>query len=142
MKFSIPLTIHEIESEGYHPHVEIKINGQAVNMLLDTGASKTVFDSNTVKTMIDSVEISLHDKLTTGLGTNSMESHLAEIGKLEIGKFCMENYVAVLLDLSHVNESYQHLEIPPIAGVLGCDFLIFLNAVVDFKEKELLMINE
>jgi hypothetical protein len=141
MTFSIPIIIHEIEAEGFHPHTQIKINGQYVNMLLDTGASKTVFDSNAISSMIDNLELNPHDKLTTGLGTNSMESHFAEIGKLEIGEFFMENYVAVFLDLSHVNESYQHLEIPTIAGVLGSDFLVTLNAVVDFKEKKLVLIS-
>ena len=46
-----------------------------------------------------------HDKLSTGLGTSSMKTHLAVIRKNQNRELAIENFEAVLLDLSHVNES-------------------------------------
>ena len=78
MIINIPLKAISIDEEGFHLYVKIKINGKSANMLLDTGASKTVFDINRIshflKNKTDSFES--FDKLSTGLGTSTMQSSL------------------------------------------------------------------
>lgn len=106
-------------------------------MLIDTGASKTVFDENRIKKFIDENEFILNEKLSTGLGTNSMQTHSATIKKIQFGKIVLKNFNTILLDLSHVNESYSKLDLPVIDGVLGSDLMIEYNAVIDYKSKEL-----
>ncbi|MBA3899617.1 MAG: clan AA aspartic protease [Bacteroidetes bacterium] len=134
MTIKVPLDVVKIEDEGFHPHLLVKINNKVAVMLVDTGASKTVFDLELIKKYIKNIASEVHDKFTTGLGTSSMVSHKATINKLEIGEMEIINWDAVLLDLSHVNNSYEQLGIQEIAGVIGSDLLVQFKAKVDFEK--------
>ncbi|MDQ3192649.1 MAG: retroviral-like aspartic protease family protein [Bacteroidota bacterium] len=138
MKIKVPLNIVFIEDEGFHPHIDVEINAIAAVMLVDTGASKTVFNSQSIGNYIIDLQTSVHDKLTTGLGTNSMISHKTIVNSITIGKIEILNYDAVLIDLSHVNNSYEELGLPQIIGVLGSDLLMKYKSVIDFNKKELI----
>ncbi len=138
MKIKVPLNIVFIEDEGFHPHIDVKINSLPAVMLVDTGASKTVFNSHSMGNYIVDIKTSVHDKLTTGLGTNSMISLKAIVSKITIGEIEILNYDAVLIDLTHVNNSYMQLGLPQIIGVLGSDLLMKYKSVVDFNKKELI----
>jgi predicted aspartyl protease len=137
MNVNIPLVIISIEEEGFHPHISVKINGKEAVLLLDTGASKTVFDMEMINHYIENFQPEAHDKFTTGLGTSSMESHKTIVDTLELGDITISNFDAVLLDLSHVNKSYELLGIPQITGVLGSDLLVELKAVINFSDNSL-----
>ena len=43
----------------------------------------------------------------------------------------------ILLDLTHVNVSYEKLDLPAIDGVLGSDLMMEYKAVIDYQKKEL-----
>ncbi|HNP49841.1 MAG TPA: retropepsin-like aspartic protease [Bacteroidia bacterium] len=133
----IPLIIQTIEEDGFHLSVMAKINGKSVHLLVDTGASRTVFDKQRSLRYIGESSHEPHDKLSTGLGTSSMKTHLAVIRKIKIGELAIENFEAVLLDLSHVNESYEKMGLTPIDGVLGSDVLLKYKAVINYGKKEL-----
>ncbi len=106
-------------------------------MLVDTGASKTVFDKEQIKKFVDEKEFDANEKLSTGLGTNSMQTHSAVIRKIKFGELLLTNFKTILLDLSHVNESYGKLGLHEIDGVLGSDLLVQFNGVIDYKSGEL-----
>lgn len=131
----VPLRFLSIEGDGYHLQARIKINGKSALVIVDTGASRTVFDKSEIEKYLKSEKIAEHDKLSTGLGTNSMQSQFVVINKLELGKIRLENFEAVILDLKHVNQTYSTIGIKPIAGVLGSDVLVAFNAVIDFKNR-------
>ena len=78
-----------------------------------------------------------NEKLSTGLGTNSMESHTVIISRLELGNTVLAGYNAVVLNIDHVNQSYSQLGFPEIDGVLGGDLLSELKAVIDYRKKEI-----
>ncbi len=137
MKTIIPVEIFPIEDDGYHLKVSITINGDTAIMILDTGASRTVFDEERVANFVNHQNIEEHDRLSTGLGTNTMESKKVKLDKIEIGEIVIENYQTAVLDLSHVNQSYEKLGIEPVDGVLGSDILVDYNAVIDYEKKEL-----
>src|SRR4051812_21566405 len=105
----IPLQLVNIDNDGTHLHIKISINGKSANMVLDTGASRTVFDKKGIKKFVKDSKAELHDKLSSGLGTNTMESHKINIKKIKIGAVEINNYESVLLDLGHVNKSYKQL---------------------------------
>ena len=68
-----------------------------------------------------------------------MESHEVEIKTLGIGKLKIKNYKTILLDLSHVNNSYKQIKIKPIDGVLGSDILHKYKAVIDYGKKKMIL---
>lgn len=131
----IPFSILSIDNEGFHLMVKVHINKKVAHLVIDTGASKTVFDKTRIKKYVSEKSFVAHDKLSTGLGTNSMESQLVTLKKFKIGLLEIENYPTVLLDLSHVNNSYQRVGLKPIDGVLGGDILVNHKAIIDYNKK-------
>jgi hypothetical protein len=53
--------------------------------------------------------------------------------ELRLGPLVVSEIDVVLLDMSHVNESYLRLGLPALDGVLGSDLLHRYNAVIDYE---------
>ena len=77
------------------------------------------------------------EKLSTGLGTNNMESKTIVLEMISLGREKFKNYRIVALDLSHVNQSYNMLGLKNIDGVIGGDLLDTMNAVINYGKKVL-----
>lgn len=131
----MPLHILKIENDGVHLLLKVKINNKSARLILDTGASRTVLDKNKIGRFVKSTVFEKHDGVSTGLGTNSMESHIVEIKKMEIGMLKLNELTFVLLDLSHVNQSYVEIGLKEIDGVLGGDILMQHSAVINYQKK-------
>jgi predicted aspartyl protease len=131
------LEVLSIEGDGYHLYINAKINGLKAHLLVDTGASKTVFDKSRIVNFSHENKLVELDKLSTGLGTDSMRGHLIDIDEIKLGNIKVKNYQGLALDLSHVNASYDKMGIKPIDGVLGSDILHQFNAIIDYKNQEL-----
>ncbi len=135
----IPIELIQIDEDGYHLMINAKIGRKKVRLLIDTGASKSVFD----KTRLDGIlgnkdnEYETLEQLSTGLGTNSMESQTTCLKSFKIGDIKIKNIDVVILDLNHVNESYAMIGEKGIDGVFGSDLLMRFNAVIYYREKKL-----
>jgi predicted aspartyl protease len=117
--------------------LKTKINGKNARLLIDTGASRTVFDQERIMQFVSQKIFESNDKLSTGLGTNSMPTSMVSLKSLKIGDLLIDNFQAVLLDLQHVNNTYYKLGHTAIDGVLGNDILVKYKAVIDYKKLEL-----
>ena len=137
MILKVPLTIATLEAEGFHLFIKGHINKKKVNLLLDTGASKTVFDINRISRFIRKSKKNYNsfESRSTGLGTNTMESQFTTAKEFRISELVLPDYCVILLNMAHVNESYATLGIDPIDGVLGSDILMKYSAVIDYKKK-------
>jgi predicted aspartyl protease len=133
----LTLKVLSIEGDGYHLYINAKINGHKAHLLVDTGASKTVFDKNRIVNFSEENKLVELDRLSTGLGTDSMRGHMIDIDEISLGTIKVKNYQGLALDLSHVNASYDKLGLEPIDGVLGSDILHEYNAIIDYKNQEL-----
>jgi hypothetical protein len=137
----IPLRLITIEGDGYHLMVSARVNGLKANMLVDTGASKTVFDVNRIRKFLNKKkkkeDFQIFPQLSTGLGTNNLESRITSVDKFQIGKYTVPDFPAILLDLTHVNQSYEMLKIKPIDGVIGSDLLFELKAQINYSNRTL-----
>lgn len=130
----IPLKIVDLQGDGYHILTEIKIFGQFFHIVVDTGASKTVLDKNTL-TEIGITEEQFEDTniLSTGLGTNSMQSYMLDLPSLEIGEWKKRSFKVAVLDLSSINFAYSQMGLPPVIGVLGGDILVSYKAIINYN---------
>lgn len=137
MKTIIPFKVLSIGGEGFHLMMKLYINRKVANVIIDTGASKTVFDRKRILKFVSDKKFDKHDNLSSGLGTNSMKSEFTTIKKIRIGTLEIVNYQMVLLDLSHVNKSYHQVGLPQVDGVLGSDILLKYKAVIDYEKKKL-----
>lgn len=142
MKTVLPFKIITISDESYHLMVKIRINGKVARMIIDTGASHSAFDVKKIKSFVKNKNFEKHGEATSGLGTNTMESHFTSINKIKLGELEILDYHAVLLDLSHVNESYVSIDLPEVDGVLGSDIFCKYNAVIDYKKQTLELTNK
>ena len=135
MIIKISLRFVKLEADGFHLFVNAELNGKRINMLVDTGASKTVFDINRISKFVRKRKKSFKSfkNLSTGLGTNTMKSHFTIVEKFCVSELALEDYTAILLDMTHVNQSYKMLGLPAIDGVLGSDLLMEYKAVIDYK---------
>ena len=127
------LEILNLHDDGFHLLVEVFIFGQSFKAVVDTGASRTVLDKTTVEDYIDKDTLLASDKLSTGLGTNSMESHTLTIPKLIIGDLEISDFETAVLDLSMINVAYQSIEVGPIIGVIGGDILMRYLATISYS---------
>ena len=135
---NIPISVVNLQGDGYHILLEIEIFDRKFNMVLDTGASQTVLDRHTlIQSGIDELLLQSTDILSTGLGTNSMESHTLKLPYLKIGEWFQKNIQVAVLDLSTINYAYEQMKLPKVIGVLGSDIFVQYGAVINYKKKKL-----
>lgn len=135
MAIKIPLQLLNIDGDGFHLQVKVKVNGKPALMIVDTGASRTVFDKAQIADFLKLEEIAEHDRVSTGLGTSNMVSQVVTLGRFSLGTLQLKEFPAVVLDLQHVNHTYEALGFSLIVGVLGSDVLVAHKAVIDFAKK-------
>lgn len=138
-QISIPLNIIDLHGDGFHPVLDIVIFNKPFKVVLDTGASRTAFDRDLLIQANEEANIIASERLSTGLGTNTMESATAVIENIWIGDMMIPEMEVAVLDLSTINVAYRELGHPEVLGVLGSDVLMKYNAVVDFGKKRLLL---
>lgn len=137
MATRIKLDVFSLDKDGYHVRLKILLNGKEADFILDTGASRTVFDKNAVSEFLPEVDLMKHDATTSGVGSNELESFSTIIKKLEIGSLLIRRYHCAILDLTHVNMAYQMVGRPKVHGVLGGDILRKYKAKINYEKKTL-----
>ena len=133
----VPLQLLDIEGEGFHIMVKGMIHGKEANFLIDTGASRSVFDPTTIATFIDDLVFEKKEGMTAGVGSSDLESSTFIIDRWSIGELEITSYEAVALDLENIHEMYGKLGLPHIDGILGGDVLKRYKAVINYRNKKL-----
>ena len=139
MRIKIPIQIVELEADNYHLIVSSEFpNGTTENWVIDTGASKTVFNK-----MLPENYSALEDELdeihTAGIGEKPLETSMAELNLVQFGKLRIEKMKVALLDLSHINELYSKATNIKICGLIGGDFLMKYKSIIDYRKQVLIL---
>ena len=133
----VPLQLLDIEGEGFHVMIKGLIHGKEANFLIDTGASRSVFDPTTISNFIENLQFEPKEGMTAGVGSSDLESATFIIDSLAFGDLKIHDYEAVALDLSNIHEMYGKLGLPKIDGILGGDLLKRYKAVINYRSKKL-----
>ena len=133
----VPIRLLDIEGEGFHIMVQGVIHGKEAHFLIDTGASRSVFDPKTIATFIDDLTFEKKDGMTAGVGSSDLESSTFRIDTFSLGDLEILDYEAVALDLENIHEMYQKLGLPRIDGIIGGDLLKKHKAVINYKSKKM-----
>lgn len=133
----VNIEILNLNDDGFHPLVEVVLFNQTFKAVIDTGASRTVLDKTTIETYVDETTLLMSDKLSTGLGTNSMESYTLFLDQIHIGGLLIGNLEVAVLDLSTINIAYETLFVTPVIGVIGGDILVRYNAIINYPLKKI-----
>ena len=133
----VPMQLLDIEGEGFHVMVKGMIHDKEANFLIDTGASRSVFDPKTIATFIDDIAFEKKEGITAGVGSSDLESATFVIDSFFVGSLEIHDYEAVALDLENIHEMYGKLGLPRIDGILGGDLLKRHKAVINYRSKKM-----
>ena len=133
----IPLRLLDIEGEGFHVMIQGKINGMEANYLVDTGASRSVFDPKVITQYIENPTFAKKEGITAGFGGSDLESSTFIIDSLSFGDIELHHYEAVAIDMEEIHESYKKLGLPAIDGILGGDLLYRLKATLNYRLRKI-----
>ena len=108
----------------------VRIGGQDMLMILDSGASGTVVDGKAAK------RAGLAD-LVAGEGAagagGRLETHFVDVGSVLVGDVVAQVSRVSVMDLSHVNDQLLAMGESPVDGVLGSDVLTQHAALIDYE---------
>ena len=135
--YVIKLNLLELEPENYHIFARGKWKGIQINIIIDTGASHTCLDIDFFKSCEPDTPAIANQGTNVGIGTDQFETHLALITGFKISRFHVHDFQAVLLSLKHINQAYQAARIPEVQCILGSDFFVSYNAIIDFSNQTL-----
>ena len=133
----VPIQLLDIEGDGFHIMVKGTIHGKEARFLIDTGASRSVFDLKTITTFIDDLQFEKKEGMTAGVGSSDLESSTFIIDHMSIGALEITDYEGVALDLENIHEMYGKLHLPHIDGIIGGDLLHKYKAVINYRSKKL-----
>jgi len=135
----IPVELVIPDGVGVEMMAEIEINGHALIVFIDTGASKSVFGLETAKRVFNLDEDDLHENERAAIGIDHLGigNELIMLEELNLGGIILEKNGAITFDFQNINETYSMFNIPAVDGILGGDILKKLNAVIDYETFEL-----
>ena len=126
------------EFNGCHIFVDVNFgNDENASMVVDTGASKTVVDSNLLAEYLEPIELP-SELLSAGVNSN-IDIQLGKLKEFTVAGFTINDYLVGLTDLSHVNDLYEKMGRTKIWGLLGGDFLLKYKAVIDYPNKKIII---
>jgi len=130
---TIPLILINLQDDGFHLLVEIVVFGEQLYAVLDTGASRSVFDKSLMEKHVK--ELVMSDETQAATIFSTATTLQGTIPKLKLGKLVLKDYPSVALDLQSVTDTYQLLGHPPIAAIIGGDILMKYDAKIDYKKR-------
>lgn len=133
----IPIEIINIEGDGYHIITYGAINDRRARFVVDTGASRTVFDKEKIMEYIEKPEFSEKEGISAGIGGTDISSFLFSLESISFGELYISDYQAIAMDLSNINDSYAMIGLPAVEGVLGGDLMKKYQAVINYKSKKM-----
>jgi hypothetical protein len=132
---TVPLILINLQDNGFHLLVEIVVFGEKLFAVLDTGASRSVFDKGLMEKHIK--ELTISDETQAATIFSSATTLQGFIPKLKIGGLILKEYHAVALDLQSVTDTYLLLGHPPISAIIGGDILTDFHAKIEYQKKVL-----
>lgn len=132
---TVPLILISLQDDGFHLLVEIVVFGQKLLAVVDTGASRSVFDQTFIKTHLKDLEAPEETQATTLFATSS--TFQAVIPQLKIGRLKIQDYNSVVLDLETVNQAYENMGHPRVIGIIGSDLLLRYQAIINYRKMKL-----
>ena len=133
--YQINLHIELLEEGNFHTIVIGSLNSLRMRMVLDTGASHSCIDAEIARTFFPELSISDTEGVNAGIGGNDFTVQMADFPNFFLGDFHLPLFKNLpIVDLTHINYAYRLLERDPIQMILGNDFLIEHQAIINYQE--------
>ncbi|MHC5200896.1 retropepsin-like aspartic protease [Myroides sp. LJL119] len=118
-------------SKTQHLFIRAKINGKWGDFILDSGASNSCIDFDYIN---EFNVIASHSKTrASGAGANNMFTQASYNNQLQLGRWKLNDFHFIVMDLSHVNTALTQYKTKNVHGIIGADILIQAQAIIDYK---------
>lgn len=124
-----------IDKEAKLPYLKVRINSNDFNVMLDSGASTSVFDISVLKEFKKKCELELvnTDEMVTGFG-DTQDVEIYNLPLIINDRLYFTDIAFANLGLTnHLQETYNL----KLIGVLGMDFFIKYKCILNFYDKKL-----
>lgn len=139
MIIRIPLKKIKIPGGGLHLICHLYADNFHVAVVIDTGASISVFHEETFSSYFTERDINEdEDDFSSGISTMIEGHRLGYISGISLEALPLNHEPAGLMDLSHIKNIYQEYFDFQIEGLIGCDMLDKYGAVIDFKRMNII----
>src|SRR5947208_15713714 len=122
-------------TRGWNLYVDSELNGTPAQLMIDTGAFTTLIHRPFVRQM----RIPLRDTPFTSGAVNIDERglQLATIRRFSVGSFEVKKKEVGVMDLGGLIHGELLKGSPPVAGLLGSEFLRRNHGIIDFGTRTL-----
>ncbi len=134
MRYTLDISFLE-SNHGCHIFTSIRIFNKKYKVLIDTGATASVFDVNFVESHVGKKKLVKLNDMAGGVGDSEMAMHVASLS-FRLGKKKFEQQVA-LIDFSHIHAMYELHQLPKFHFIIGNDILVSEKAIINYKTKTL-----
>jgi len=118
-----------------HLFVRVKVNGVWGDFILDTGASNSCIDFESIEHF--TLTPSDSETKASGAGANGMHTQVSYHNAIQLGRWKKEDFNFVLLDLSHVNTALTEYKTKNVHGIIGSDLFALGQAILDYGQQTL-----
>lgn len=117
--------------------VDVELNGKSACMIVDTGASRTVFDPVMLTDYIESPKFKESKGQTISVDGAWNGQKKIVIDSLAIGDAVLNNWETVAVDLSNIRHFNSVAGLPDFVGIIGGDVLHRLKATINYGRRTL-----
>jgi clan AA aspartic protease (TIGR02281 family) len=128
---AVPLAVNAVG----HFELAAEVNGQPVRLLLDTGASHTVFATPSAERL--GLRTTPSAERASGVGASDHATETTRVDELRLGPVRLRDVAAWTFDLAHVNRALVARGGAPVDGAVGGDVLRPAEAVIDYARATL-----
>ncbi|MDL2227629.1 aspartyl protease family protein [Bacteroidales bacterium OttesenSCG-928-K03] len=136
------LTIDGLDDRnGSLRYISAKINRKNVLFLIDTGATRTCINEESLEYFLSKKELKQIKEGADimGLGTSSHKSQECIVNKIHFNRMTLHDFPLIITNLSDIFAALEAASNIKLHGIIGNDFLAEHNAVIDYK-KEILRV--
>ncbi len=114
-----------------HLSVVTKVNNVMGRFILDTGSSSTIIDRRHKKKFRLITQNT--QKIAKTAGGSQLKMQISYDNIMELGELKLRNVRISLVNLNHINYSFQQMGMLQLDGILGSDILENRKAVIDYE---------
>ena len=118
-----------------HLVTDCQVNGVSAKFIIDTGASNSCIDSNSVEKF--KIKIENYDEQASSATEKIKNMYISKGNSIDIVGFSIENLKLFVFDMGHINETLKENESIKIHGIIGNDIMNRHEAIISFLEKKI-----
>lgn len=120
-----------------HFELAANVNGEDARLVLDTGASHTVFATSSAKRF--GLVMTPSADRAQGVGASSHPAANTTVSELRLGPARLRDVPVRTFDLGHVNRALEARGGTPVDGAIGGDILRLGEAIIDYARATLFL---